>query len=68
MTPRQRLETVYAVVRIDSDMRRDEDRFTVKEIVASEEDAVAEVERLNALRANDATVRYLWQATRLVDV
>jgi hypothetical protein len=68
MTPRQRLETVYAVVRIDSDMRRDEDRFTVKEIVASEEDAVAEVERLNALRANDATVHYLWQATRLVDV
>jgi hypothetical protein len=56
---------VFAVLRIDSDMQRDEDRVTVKEIVRSEAEALAEVERLNLIRP-DESVRYLWQATRLV--
>jgi hypothetical protein len=68
MAPRERLQTLYAVIRIDSDLSRDEDRVTVKEVVSSEEAAVAEVRRLNALRADDGSVKYFWQATRLVDL
>jgi hypothetical protein len=68
MAPRERLQTLYAVIRIDSDMSRDEDRVTVKEVVSSEEEAVAEVRRLNALRADDRSVKYFWQATRLIDL
>ncbi len=37
----------------------------VKEIVTSEEEAIAEVERLNALNA-DASTRYFWQVARHV--
>jgi len=56
---------VFAVVRIEDDAMDLEDRITVKEIVSSEEEAIAEVERLNAIRSEDS-YRYFWQATRHV--
>jgi hypothetical protein len=59
-------ETLYAVIRIDSNMSRDEDRVTVREVVSSEAKAFAEVRRLNALQEDDESVRYFWQATRLI--
>jgi hypothetical protein len=59
---RRRLGAAFAVVRVDREGTV-ETEFTVKEIVSSEEEAVAEVERLNALRP-DLTCRYFWQATR----
>lgn len=64
MAARRRLGTVFAVVRIDDEGVR-ESQVTVKEIVSTEEEAIAEVERLNALR-EDGSCRYVWQATRHV--
>jgi hypothetical protein len=59
---RRRLGQVFAVVRLDGDGAT-ESQVTVKEIVPTEEEAVAEVDRLNALRTDDLG-RYFWQATR----
>jgi hypothetical protein len=64
VSARQRLGTVFAVVRID-DEGVSESQVTVKEIVSTEEEAIAEAERLNALRP-DGSSRYFWQATRHV--
>ena len=67
MTPRDRLQ-VYAVVRIDRFQPEEvalENRVSVKEVVWSEEEARAEVDRLNGLNS-DKDVHYFWQATRLV--
>jgi hypothetical protein len=61
---RRRLGQVFAVVRIDGEGSI-EGQVTVKEIVSTEEEAVAEVERLNALRP-DELCRYFWQSTRHV--
>jgi hypothetical protein len=66
MNPRQRLDTLFAIIRIDSEVEREEDRVTVKEVVSSEAEAISEVDRLNAIRP-DETVRYFWQATRLIE-
>lgn len=63
MSARKRIGTLFAVVRIDDESVR-ESQVTVKEIVSTEEEAIAEVERLNALRADGG--RYVWQATRHV--
>jgi hypothetical protein len=62
MSSRRRPSPVFAVVRVDGEVVR-ESQITVKEIVSTEEDAIAEVERLNALR-RDNSYRYFWQATR----
>ncbi len=64
MCPRRRLGTFFAVVRLD-DAAISENHVMVKEIVTSEEEAIAEVERLNALNA-DASTRYFWQVARHV--
>jgi hypothetical protein len=61
---RQRLGTLFAVVRVDGE-GVSESQVTVKEVVSTEEEAIAEVERLNALRPDDSC-RYVWQATRHV--
>lgn len=55
---------LYAVIRIDDFQTDDESRFTVKEIVLSEEEAVSEVDRLNQLNSPKGC-RYFWQYTRL---
>ena len=62
MSRRQRLGTLFAIVRLDDEGVR-ESQVTVKEVVSTEEEAIAEVERLNALR-EDGSSRYVWQATR----
>ena len=62
MAGRRRKATVFAIVRLDSDAVA-ESQVTVKQIVATEEEAIAEVERLNAGRRDDS-YRYVWQATR----
>lgn len=54
---------VFAVVRVDLDAASAENAFTVKEVLPTEDEAAAEVERLNALNAVKGT-RYFWQATR----
>lgn len=57
---------VYAVLRFDFYLREhapEEQRVTVKEVVATLEEAEREVERLNAL-VEDGSVKYVWQATR----
>jgi hypothetical protein len=64
MAMRRRLGTVFAVIRLDGAGTSESD-VTVKEIVSSEEEAIAEVERLNAL-SRDGSGRYFWQATRHV--
>jgi hypothetical protein len=63
--PRQKLGPLFAVIRLDGDGR--ESQVTVKEVVSSEAEAIAEVERLNALRPDDSC-RYVWQATRHVAI
>jgi hypothetical protein len=62
---RKREGTVFAIVRLDSDAVS-ESQVTVKEVVATEEEATAEVERLNEGR-RDSSYRYVWQATRLIE-
>lgn len=55
---------VFAVIRVDGGSFADvADSITVKEILPTLEQAVAEVERLNKLNA-DKGCRYLWQTTR----
>jgi hypothetical protein len=61
---RTRLGAVFAVVRLDDPGIDDQD-VTVKEVVSTEEGAVAEVERLTEIRRGDS--RYGWQATRWIE-
>jgi hypothetical protein len=66
---------VYAVIRLDHDLRDLSSSggatpqasviFTVKEVLLSQERAEAEVERLNKLNSEKGC-RYFWQYTRLV--
>ena len=61
-------DQVYAVVRWDGfqgSAARPEALVTVKEIVRSQQQAEAEVARLNAL-AEGQSIRYWWQVTRLL--
>jgi hypothetical protein len=56
----------YAIIRLDLDpVYTDEDRYTVKRVVWSEDEADAEVARLNEVNA-DKNCRYFWQYTRVV--
>jgi hypothetical protein len=59
----QRKMQVFAVLREDTDIEAIEDRVTVKEILRRQEDAEAEVARLNRLNSGKGA-RYYWQATR----
>jgi hypothetical protein len=55
----------YAIIRLDLDpIYHDEERYTVKRIVWTEEAADAEVERLNRVNA-DKNCRYFWRYTRV---
>jgi hypothetical protein len=54
----------YAIIRLDLDMSAEEDRFTVKRVVWSQDEAAAEVARLNEVNA-DKDCRYFWQYTRV---
>lgn len=55
----------YAIIRLDLDpVYEDEDRYVVKRVVWSIEEATAEVDRLNHLNA-DKNCRYFWQHTRV---
>jgi hypothetical protein len=55
---------VYAIVRCDRNGQSSEDRFTVTEIVRTQDTAESEVKRLNELNA-DKNCTYSWQITRL---
>jgi hypothetical protein len=57
---------VYAVIRIDAADEDPGSSVTVKEIVWTLDEAVAEVERLNRLQPRNAAGRYIYQATRLI--
>jgi hypothetical protein len=57
-------EPGFAIVRIDLDVRNDEDRITVKSVVRTLEVAISEVERLNRVNA-DKSCLYFWQYTRV---
>ncbi len=65
MTDGLRKRACFAIVRLD-DNAVSESQVTVKEIVGTEVEANAEVERLNAAR-RDSGYRYVWQATRWVE-
>jgi hypothetical protein len=54
---------VYAVLRLDKGIADATHAITVKEVVPSQEEAVAEVERLNRVNA-DKNALYFWQTTR----
>ena len=56
-------DPAFAIVRLDPDSHREEDRFTVTRIVWDEGFAETEVDRLNELNAEKGC-RYVWQATR----
>jgi hypothetical protein len=58
------VEPGFAIIRIDFDLRDDEDRVTVKRVVRTLELAEAEVARLNEINA-DKRCRYFWQYTRI---
>jgi hypothetical protein len=57
-------EPGFAIIRIDLDVPKDEDRVSVKCVVRTEEVAMSEVERLNRVNA-DKSCRYFWQYTRV---
>jgi hypothetical protein len=57
-------EPGFAIIRIDLDVRNDEDRITVKSVVRTLEVAISEVERLNRVNA-DKSCLYFWQYTRV---
>lgn len=65
-----RYRQVFAIVRVDRSTGLDvdvEQGITVTKVVASAEEAAAEVERLNALREQaGGGSRYFWQLTRLM--
>jgi hypothetical protein len=55
----------YAIIRLDLDpIYAEEDRYTVKRVMWSEDEAVAEVARLNEVNA-DKNCPYFWQYTRV---
>ena len=54
---------VFAVMRWDSEMSNSKDAFTVKEVLPTQVEAEAEVERLNKLNEPKGA-HYFWQATR----
>lgn len=54
---------VFAVIRVDSDIKSAEKAVTVTEILPGIDEAASEVERLNRLNANKGA-HYFWQATR----
>jgi hypothetical protein len=58
------VEPGFAIIRIDLDVRDDEDRVTVKRVVRSQQLAESEVARLNGVNA-DKGCRYFWQYTRI---
>ncbi|MFN2468446.1 MAG: hypothetical protein ABR521_10020 [Gaiellaceae bacterium] len=49
---------MYAIIRLD-DSAVHEGQISVKEIVSTEEEAIAEVDRLNEIR-RDESYRYVW--------
>jgi hypothetical protein len=53
----------FAIVRIDPDVARDEERFTVTRVVWDQDFTESEVMRLNELNAEKGC-RYVWQTTR----
>jgi len=63
-TPHSKYQHVYAVVRLDLDMSR-ENSFTVVKVLTSKESADQEVSRLNHLNGEKGA-RYEVQTTRLV--
>lgn len=56
-------DPAFAIVRIDSDLQSDEDRFTVTRVVWDQAFAESEVARLNELN-RDKGAHYFWQSTR----
>jgi hypothetical protein len=59
------VDPAYAIIRLDLDpIYTEEDRYTVKRVMWSEDEAVAEVARLNEVNA-DKNCRYFWQYTRV---
>lgn len=54
---------VFAVIRIDSYISVLQDSITIKEILPTQAEAEAEVQRLNKLNAEKDS-RYFWQTTR----
>lgn len=65
--PHRKFDHAYAILRIDPLQSADtppDAAVTVKRIVWSEQDAAAEVVRLNALRPGTAAP-YFWQITRV---
>ncbi len=59
------VEPGYAIIRLDLDPAySEEDRFAVKRVVWSEDEAAAEIARLNEVNA-DKNCRYFWQYTRV---
>jgi hypothetical protein len=58
-------DTVFGILRFDGFFSADatpETTVTIKEVVRTEELAIAEVQRLNALRGERNSVRYWWQS------
>lgn len=51
------------MVGFDGVQNLEEERVTVKEVLATQDEAEREVQRLNAL-VHDQGVKYVWQATR----
>jgi hypothetical protein len=60
---RQEKMQVYAVLRLDDGDAEVPNRITVKEILPTEEEARAAVERLSVENAGKGST-YFWQATR----
>jgi hypothetical protein len=57
------VDPAYAIIRLDLDpVYGDEDRYTVKRVVWSEDEASAKVARLNEVNASK-NCRYFWQYT-----
>jgi hypothetical protein len=66
-SPNARYDHVFAIIRVDvsCDVEPDyEQSITVKKIVRSQEEAEAEVARLNRLRKSERS-KYFWQITRM---
>ncbi len=64
----KRQRQLFAVVRVDESVdpsREPGNKITIKEVVATQAEAEAEVARLNRLNADKGCV-YFWQATRMV--
>ncbi|TML46375.1 MAG: hypothetical protein E6G19_01850 [Actinobacteria bacterium] len=57
-------DPAYAIVRVDLDTKDDEARFSVSQVVWSEDLAEAEVLRLRELNA-DKGCGYFWRYTRV---